>query len=156
MALLPQTEPGFDSVCHRLCASCSHAGGLSCYHLLTRIGNNFTQASLCVCVCVSIQIQICHIWVKSKYKDYWIKIKVKWIKLICYLNFTSICLYSTQTSLKGQSHLNVKVNITQYQSLKNLFSVSDFNCFVICVLHGWYAFDWKAFFYCNTNALQAP
>ena len=49
--------------------------------------------------------------------------------------------------IKGQGHLKVKVKATQYQGqlLKYQFYVLDCTCFVIYVLRGWYAFDWKAF-----------
>ena len=40
--------------------------------------------------------------------------------------------------IKGQSRLKIKVNN------KNQF-LSIVNVFVIYVLQGWYAFDWKAF-----------
>ena len=50
---------------------------------------------------------------------------------ILYLTFNFVCLYSSQTWLKCQSYLKVKVMIFQYQSkmLKNHFYVLDCKCF---------------------------
>ena len=69
---------------------------------------------------------------------------------IFYLTCTSVCLFYTETYLKGQGHLKVKVKVTQYQfQIKgNQFSVY-YKCFVIYVLPGWYTLNWKAFLFFN-------
>ena len=46
--------------------------------------------------------------------------------------FTSVCLYSTKTYLKGQGHLKVKVTQCQGQIKRNKFSVY---CKYFCHLH---------------------
>ena len=59
--------------------------------------------------------------------------------------------------IKGQGHLKVKVKAVQYQGqlLKINFRCLIVNIFVICVLRGWYPFDWKAFlFLIKTSPVQ--
>ena len=51
-----------------------------------------------------------------------------------YLTVTSVHLYFTKTSLKGQGHLKFKINITQYQGQVKGNQISVCKCFCdLCV-----------------------
>ena len=58
--------------------------------------------------------------------------------------------------IKGQGHLKAKVKAVQYQGqlLKINFRCEIVNVFVIYVLRGWYAFDWKAFLLETDNSIE--
>ena len=108
-------------------ASCVHAGGLSCYNRQTkcyiynphmRTGNNFIRVCLSAQVVTFEPLQLGISFLVYKYiltiSKSSLGIKVigsrsnkKWHFLN--LTFTSVCLYSTKTYLKGQGHLKVKV-----------------------------------------------